>query len=557
VRKYRFAAVLAVGVSLGLIAGCSAPPSSSNAAKSTSASSGQALTIDDEGGANWTCGFNPVNPAVSNSQSFAFVYEPLLNINPLQGGQIKPWLATSYAWSNGNKTLTFTIRKGVKWNDGTPFTAADVAFTFNLLNKYPALDSNGLWSVLSSVTQHGDTVVMDFKAPSVPFLFYIANQTPILPEHIWSTVKNPVTFLDAHPVGTGPLVVSRCTPENITYTANKTYWQPGLPKVKTVDWPAFLSNTPANNYLATGQAQWGGQYIPNVSAFYTSKSPYYHYWTSSIQNVDLFINLKDPQLDDLQVRRAMAYAIDRPQVAKIGESGYENPSNQADIVTPAFSSWLDGPLVASYDYHYDPAKADSILEADGYKKGADGIFEKNGQQLSFTVDNQGGDSDWVASLQVIQQEFKAAGIQLNVDNVSGNEYQNNLEKGDYQLAYGEGSSGPTPYYEMRSLLSSQATAPIGQVAATNYERYSNPATDALIAQYAQTSDPATQHQIIGELEGVMLSDVPLIPVTESALWFEYDDQYFTGWPTESNPYTIPDPGWTPWNEIVLLSLRPR
>jgi len=116
-----------------------------------------------------------------------------MNINPLEGGNTAPWLATSDAWSNGNKTLTFTIRQGVKWNDGKPFTAADVAFTFNLLKRFPALDSNGLWSVLSSVTAQGDTVVMDFKAPSVPYFYYIANQTPILPEHIWATVKNPVT----------------------------------------------------------------------------------------------------------------------------------------------------------------------------------------------------------------------------------------------------------------------------------------------------------------------------------------------------------------------------
>lgn len=498
-RIYRLAAVAGTVVLVGLGTGCTASTSASQAGGSSSSSASssaasQTLTIDDEGGSLWTCGFNPVNPAVSNSVSFAFVYEPLMNINPLEGGATAPWLATSYAWSNGNKTLTFTIRNGVKWNDGKPFTAADVAFTFNLLKRFPALDSNGLWSVLSSVTTQGDTVVMDFKAPSVPYFYYIANQTPILPEHIWSTLKNPVTFADKDPVGTGPLLVSKCTPENISYVANPNYWQPGLPKVKKVDWPAFLSNTPANNYLSTGQAQWGGQYIPNIQAFYTSHSSDYHYWTSSIQNVDLFINLTNPQLSDLQVRRAMAYAIDRSQVSQIGESGYEAPSNQSDIVTPAFNSWLDQSLLDSYDYHYDVAKADSILQADGYQKDSNGIYAKDGKELSFTVDNQGGDSDWVASLQVIAQDFSAAGIHLTIDNVSGNEYQNDLSKGDFQLAYGEGSSGPTPYYELRSLLDSAATAPIGQVAATNYERYSNPTTDALLSEYAETSSSATQHQ---------------------------------------------------------------
>ncbi|HTX00702.1 MAG TPA: ABC transporter substrate-binding protein [Acidimicrobiales bacterium] len=571
-RTYRVAAAAAAAAaSLGLITSAAASPVAAHARTGTHAAVRDAgglaaaasqpsqppLVIDDEGGSFWSCNFNPINPAVDNSISFGFVYEPLMNVNPLEGGAASPWLATSYAWSNGGTTLTFTIRKGVQWDDGTPLSAADVVFTFELLKRYPALDSNALWSVLTGVSARGNAVVFDFKTPSVPYFYYIANQTPILPEHIWSQISNPATWTDPHPVGTGPMVMSQCTPQNITYTDNASYWQPGLPKVKSVQWPAFLSNTPANNYLATGQAQWGGQFIPNIEAFYTSKSPYYHYWLTSIQNVDLFINLKDPQLDDVQVRRAMAYAIDRNQVSAIGESGYEPPSNQSDVVTPAFDSWLDTELLDKYGYHYDVAKADSILEADGYTKGSNGIFAKDGHELSFTVDNQGGDSDWVASLQVITQEFKAAGIQLSVEDNSGTTYQNDLYKGDFELAYGEGSSGPNPYYELRSLLFSQATAPIGQVAATNYERYSDPATDALIEQFAATSSTAAQHRIIDSLENVMLSDVPLIPVTESALWFQYDDQYFTGWPTSSDPYTIPDPGWNPFNEVVLLHLKPR
>ncbi len=93
------------------------------------------------------------------------VYEPLAFVDTLENAKATPWLATSWAWSNGNKTLTFTIRQGVKFSDGTPMTAADVAYTFNLIKKVPALDVNSVWSVLSSVTQSGDNVVMDFKSP--------------------------------------------------------------------------------------------------------------------------------------------------------------------------------------------------------------------------------------------------------------------------------------------------------------------------------------------------------------------------------------------------------
>ena len=78
-------------------------------------------------------------------------------VNTLQSAKASPWLATSWAWSNGNKQLTFTIRPGVKWSDGKPMTAADVVYTFNLLKQDKALDLNAIWSVLSSVTQKGQT----------------------------------------------------------------------------------------------------------------------------------------------------------------------------------------------------------------------------------------------------------------------------------------------------------------------------------------------------------------------------------------------------------------
>ena len=88
-------------------------------------------------------------------------------------------IATAWTWGAGNKSLTFTIRQGVKWSDGTPMTAADVAYTFNLLKKNSALDLTGAWSVLSSVTAPGpNTVTMNFSTVAVPYFYYLADQTP-------------------------------------------------------------------------------------------------------------------------------------------------------------------------------------------------------------------------------------------------------------------------------------------------------------------------------------------------------------------------------------------
>jgi ABC-type oligopeptide transport system, periplasmic component len=131
-----------------------------------------------------------------------------------------------------------------------------VAYTFNLLKAHKTLDINSVWSVLSSVAQQGSNqVVMQFKSVAVPYFYYIGDQIGIVDQKVWSKIANPVTYPDKNPVGTGAFTVSSktCTPQNIKYTANPHYWQKGLPKVGTVNYPAFLTNDTANTYLATAR----------------------------------------------------------------------------------------------------------------------------------------------------------------------------------------------------------------------------------------------------------------------------------------------------------------
>ena len=541
-----------------LAAGCSAGSSSSTGSTGGNTSTSSTLTISNENGALWTCGFNPLN-ASDTLLSVGFMYEPLVYVNPLQGGKTTPMLASSYAWGPGNKSLTFTIRQGVKWSDGTPMTAADVAYTFNLIKKYPGLDLTGVWSVLSSVTATGNTVTMDFSTVAVPYFYYIADQTPIVPEHIWSTLSNPTTNAITNPVGTGPFLMSKCSPSNITYTANPNYWQPGLPKIKKIEYPAYTSNTTANNDLANGTAQWGAQYIPAIDTFYKSKSPNYNYWFPPTVNVSLVPNLTNPLLSNVKVREAMSYAIDRAKVSTIGESGYEPPANQTGIVTPTFASSQDSSAVSAWGNGYDPAKATSLLESAGFHMGSDGIMVNSaGQKLQFSVLNIGDYSDWVASVQVIQQELKSVGISITPDNLSNTDFDADFYYGKYQLAYYDQQTfGPSAYYELNNWLNSANTAPVGKVAASNYERYSNPATDKLLDQYATTTDATTQQSILNQIQQVMTTDVPIIPVVEAVDWYQYDTGSFSGWPTPGNPYAQPSAYAFPDNEQVLLHLAPK
>src|SRR5580658_9845324 len=556
-RLTRYGAIVAAGL---LAAGCSAGASSSTSSGSSAkTSTSSVLTISNENGALWTCGFNPLN-ASDTLLSVGFMYEPLVYVNPLQQGKTTPMLATSWTWGAGNKTLTFTIRSGVKFSDGTPMTAADVAYTFNLEKKFPALDLTGVWSVLSSVTATSpSTVVMDFSTVAVPYFYYIADQTPIVPEHIWSAIANPTTDPISSPVGTGPYLMSKCSPANITYTANPHYWQPGEPKIAKIQYPAYTSNNTANDDLANGSAQWGAQYIPGIQAFYTSKSPNFHYWFPPTVNVSMVPNLTNPLLSNVKVREAISYAINRSQVSSIGESGYEPAANQTGIVTPTFSSTLDSSLAAKIGNSYDPAKAKQLLASAGYKLNSAGVMTNAaGQSLSFTVINIGDYSDWVADMQVIAQELKAVGIVITPDNLTNTDFDSDLYYGKYQLAfYDQQTFGPSPYYELNNWLNSTDTAPVGKLATTNYERYNNPATEALLNAYAGTTSTATQQSIMDQIQQVMVSDVPIIPVVEAVDWYQYDTAAFTGWPTPADPYAQPSAYAYPDMEQVLLHLQPK
>ncbi len=544
---------IGVVVALSLLAAsCS---SSGGTGPSSNGGPSGVLTIDNESGGSWTCDFNPFNLS-DISFSLGTVYEPLMFVDTLANNKTTPWLATNSTWSNGNKTLTFTIRKGVKFTNGTPLSASDVVYTFNLLRQNKTLDINAVWSVLSSVTQHGaDQVVMQFKAPAVTYFYYIADQIGIVSQKIWSKIANPVKFPDTDPIGTGPYTVSSktCTPQNISYHANTSYWQKGEPKVATVNYPAFLTNDTANTFLANGQAQWGSQFIPSISKFLAGR-PTVKWWFPPVANVSVFINLKNPLLKNVAVRQAMAYAINRQRASTLGEFGYEPASNQSGIVTPTFSDWLDTAQSAKFgnNYAFDPAKAVSILTKAGFTKGSDGIFAKNGQKLSFTIVNNGGYSDWVNAVNVIVANLKAVGIQVTAQDLSQTTYENKLYSGQFDLGYGAETGGPGPYFELRQWLYSANSAPIGTPAGSNFERYSNPATDALIEQFAQTTDPATQKAIIGKLELVMLQDVPVIPVTEAVDWFQYDTGAFTGWPTPKNPYAQPAAyNYPDWAQVMM------
>jgi len=215
-------------------------------------------------------------------------------------------------------------------------------------------------------------------------------------------------------------------------------------------------------------------------------------------------------------------------------------------VMPTFQKYYDANALAAAGYDKQNLdKAKSALASAGYSPS---------NPLKLTIITITGYTDWDASLAVVKQQLKKVGIDLTVQDLAQQTFLSRLYNGDFDLAYyNQPSGGPTPYYELRNSLYSKNTAPIGKAASTNYERYRNPAVDALFDQYP-SADDAGQVSIVKQIGAAMVKDVPIIPVTEAVDWFQYNTKDIAGWPTEQDQYAQPAAFNVPDVEQVLLHL---
>jgi peptide/nickel transport system substrate-binding protein len=524
------------------------------AAYGSSAPASSGMTINVDGGGPFVCNYNPYSVDQTDG-SFGFIFEPLMIINSLTG-KVTPWLGTADAWSNDDKTLTFTIRTGVKFSNGEPFSAKDVVFSFNLLKKFPALDLNAVWpgSGLSSVTAPSATeVVFNFSRSDTPLFFYIA-QTPIVPQALWSKVADPVTFANTSPVGTGPYELALCGTNEYQFKANPTYWQPGKPAPKTITVPSLPSGAIADTKLSQDVFDWGGLFAPNIVGTYINKDPKYnHYWYPPGPPVILYPNDRVYPMNITGFRQALALAVDRTKIGAIGEYGYEPAANQTGVVLPSQASWYS-PSVGNITYN--PSAAAKLLSSLGFHKSGNTLKAPDGKAVSFSIQVPSGYIDWISDCQLIAQELGALGISVRVTTPSFATYESNLGTGNFTLALDEPSAGSNPWYTYHQVLASAESAAEGQTAASNFERWISPQTDKLLAEFSATSNPTTQKAVLKGLEQIMVQQVPVIPLVYQAWWDQYSTQHFVGWPSASDPYAVPAPYSYPDDLLVVTSLKP-
>jgi ABC-type transport system substrate-binding protein len=534
------AALLAAGTS---VAACQSTPTAKSNAKGVV----QELVLPPNVGT--TAMVENFNPFSGSGLSTTYLFGDLYVYNDYNC-QPEPWLATSYVWQNP-KTLVFTIRSGVKWSDGTPFTANDVAYTFNMLKRYPALDGNGLWGALASVSAQGSQVTFAFRKDAGPIFQQIAT-TPIVPEHQWSKVANPVTFTDTDPVVTGPYMLKSFTPQQLTFQRDPLFWQASKVKVASlVEQTAALGDV-VNLQIANGEIDWAGEFIPNIQKVDIAKDPQQnHYWFPPGAAISLFLNLTEAPFSDVAFRRALTYAIDSSEIAQKAEYGYVATASQTGLVVPGQQDWLAPGIPNQGKIPYDPAKAQQMLAAAGYRKVGSNLLGKNGKPIQFTFLVQAGYSDWIQAAQIIQANLAKVGITVTVKTESPSVVSDDQANGKFDVGFNVAGGSCNMYLNYAYPLASTWTAPIGKPAYSNVIRWRNPQTDALLAQLQGTPGIAQQKAVVDKLEQIMVTDVPFIPLWYGAEWFEYSTRNAAGWPNAADPYADPTD-----QDLIITHLHP-
>jgi peptide/nickel transport system substrate-binding protein len=547
------AGIIAVGASVAVGALSAAPAIAKNATTANSS----ALTVESSpvGEAN---GFNPFVPTAASSivGATSLIYEPLFQSDILKPGKYYPFLATKYAWGKGGKSITFTVRQGVNWSDGTPFSAADVAFTYNLIKNNAAINGGGL--TISSVTTAGNTVTLHFPTPQYANFQQIAATVYIVPQHIWQNAGNPSTYADTTPVGTGPYTVQSVGASGLVLTANNKYWGGpfgghGAPAVKTVQFPALSSNTSALSALLTDQVDWAGNFIAGVKQAFAGKPLVF--WSPPLNTNSLEPNLHEWPTNQLAVRQAISLAINRKAIATQGEGGEQPVAvNGSGLTLPVFTQFL-APSVkrAKLSPNANPKAAMKVLERAGYKKHGK-YFALHGKVVKITITDPAAYSDYAADDAIVANDLKAAGIDATFDGLAVNQWNANMATGSFQLTMHWSQTSVAPYQLYNDWLNSALATKTNR--AGDFEGLKNKAVDRELTKLAAASSVAQQVKDLAPLESYVASNLPVIPTVYGVSWGEYNTGTFNGWPTPSNEYETAQPA-APFNEVVVLHLTPK
>ncbi len=490
----------------------------SSGASSGAAKSGGHITIGT------VSNIDSLNPFVTFQQNsyaaFEYIYPQLIQINE-KTLAYEPDFAQKWEKSADGLSWTFHTVPNAKWSDGQPLTAADAAWTFNTILKFQNGPTSALAGGLAHVTKveatDANTLVITYSAP-VANVEANLQQISILPQHIWEqyatgdgkALKQNPNVPGAQPlVSGGPFELASYKKDQVAiFVKNPDFYGP-KPFLDGFGLQYFSNDDAMVQALRNGQIQAAIVVPVTAVAALKADTALTVFTGPGIQLRDFIINSSPKkttnlELQDPKVREAMEYAIDRNAIVQTAWLGYAQPGST--IVTPGTGEWHDAAIKG---LPFDTAKANSILDAAGYTKGAGGIRVANGHPMSYTVlfaSDESGAGD--ASFRIIQDGFKQIGIQITQRKMD-NTAVNNAILGDNNT-YNKFDLAMWDWYPLIDpdfILSVLTTAQWGGWSDTGY---SNPAYDKLYSDQGLAIDHAKRVQIVYQMQQMQFNDRPYI-----------------------------------------------
>jgi peptide/nickel transport system substrate-binding protein len=433
-------------------------------------------------------------------------------------------LAESWTASPDGKTWTFKIRSGVKWSDGQPLTAKDVAYTFNRVVNGETENAAFYNYVanLKKVTAPDDTTAVFELSAADPIMTHM--WVPILPEHIWKNVseKDAGTFDNKEMVGTGAFQLVEQKPgEFIKLKANKSYWG-GAPKIDNLVYRIYKNDDAMAQALQKGEIDAVADIGSNQFLALKNKPGITTVQATGLSFSELGLNTGaattdnkpvgdgNPALKDKALRNAIGYAIDQQTIVNKVLRGLGKPG--LGVIPPVYTAYNFDP--GANKRTFDIAKANSLLDAAGYTKGSDGIRvdPKSGKKLDFRLFGRTEDENSKGLVPYIQDWMNQIGIKTKVQFVTDDKLTDIIAHGNYEMFTWGWGVEPDPGFQLSTFTCDQRDTgtPKDPVAGWSDSFYCNPAYDALYQQQSNQIDPAKRADIVKQMQQMIYADAPYI-----------------------------------------------
>lgn len=552
------------------------------------------------GGFQWSqpSSFNPLDAApswpVNLHTAQNLFYEPLLLFDNLKG-EIVPMLAASYEVRAD--AVEVVLQPTARFSDGSPVTAEDVKYTFDLGLRYKGLRVATAWPFLSEVRVLPEPGRVEFrlnpKRNNPLVVLDSLQENPILPRHVLEPLLeasggdiNRFTKLPLDvPFGSGPYTLASYSAEKIVTVRRDDYWGNDvffggkLAAPKYVIHSLYKSNDHYSTALQQGRLDISSSFMPRiwlkqkkgVRAWYDDV-PYFH--PSGIPV--LFINAQHGPLGDAHLRRAMAFSIRYDDIRELAVSGYSEPIQSGLIVPFGFESkYFSAQDAERYGASvYDPARARAELAAGGYESiwGASGelleMRNRQGERLpTLYVKSPSGWTDWEAAVRIIVRSLRAVGIDARERFIDGTLYFPSAYAGDFDMIMFTPSQAPAPskpWSRFDAVLSTQDFAPEGDKMYKNLGRFNDPRSPGYVKRFDELldliptlTDPAETLAAYRELNVLFMQHQPVLPIVyRPDQFYEFSNRVWSGFPTARDPFLPPQIPSSRLGTRILWHLRP-